>query len=372
MMTILEIVLGLVFTFLLMSLLATVLQEMLASLLSLRGKVLLEAIVQMLERHGDNKELKRWRELIKDTKVYSKYQQQTGVQRRLPSYLTADQVVSVLQEVVEEPAHTEGEVSARGGLFAPTEANVSDKDKITPRAIQDRDLRNSLMALKVTQDRQEEVVKSRGLFLDEGPAERGISVPGGRIQEQMERAKHDISENFNGMMDRAAGWYKRRVQMILFILGFLIAFSFDADTFEIYRNLSRNSDARREVVEAAQAYIANAQATASAPGQNLPEGVQQLQQKVESLINEEIDAPYSALGLGRKTFPEVPNDYAQMTGWQKSRYHVGKLIGWLVTTLAISLGAPFWFDLLKLLMNVRNAGKPPSAGGRPASSVQNK
>lgn len=28
-------------------------------------------------------------------------------------------------------------------------------------------------------------------------------------------------------------------------------------------------------------------------------------------------------------------------------------------TLAVSLGAPFWFDLLNKLVNLRNSGKPP-------------
>ena len=33
------------------------------------------------------------------------------------------------------------------------------------------------------------------------------------------------------------------------------------------------------------------------------------------------------------------------------------LLGWIVTVLAISLGAPFWFDVLNKIMNLRNAGR---------------
>ncbi len=369
MMTILEIVLGLVFTFLLMSLLATVIQEMVASLLSLRGRVLLDGLVHMLEKHHDNNEVKRWRNLIKETDVYSKFRQQSGAERGLPSYLTSEQVVSVLQELVEEPAQSEEEVTARGGLFDQPERAPSDK--VTPTTLKDRGLRNSLMALKITQDKQEEVVKSRGLFLEEGATERGMASPTPIIQQRMEEAKSAISENFNGMMDHAAGWYKRRVQLILFIIGFVIAFIFDADTFEIYHNLSQNSEARREVIAAAQAYIATAP-PAAAPGQAASSELPELRQKVEQLINEEIERPYSALGLGRRAFPEVPDDYGSLKPGQKIGYHSSKFFGWLVTTLAITLGAPFWFDLLKLLMNVRNAGRPPAAGGRPASGEANK
>jgi hypothetical protein len=35
-----------------------------------------------------------------------------------------------------------------------------------------------------------------------------------------------------------------------------------------------------------------------------------------------------------------------------------KLPGWLLTGMAISLGAPFWFDLLNKFMVVRSTIKP--------------
>ena len=37
------------------------------------------------------------------------------------------------------------------------------------------------------------------------------------------------------------------------------------------------------------------------------------------------------------------------------------LIGWLISGIAIAMGAPFWFDLLGKVMNVRNTGKPPKS-----------
>ena len=45
-------------------------------------------------------------------------------------------------------------------------------------------------------------------------------------------------------------------------------------------------------------------------------------------------------------------------------YHHGgmwllKVGGLLITGLAVSLGAPFWFDTLNRFMNIRNAGRAP-------------
>ena len=36
-------------------------------------------------------------------------------------------------------------------------------------------------------------------------------------------------------------------------------------------------------------------------------------------------------------------------------------LGWLLTALAGLMGAPFWFDTLKTLVNVRSAGPKPSS-----------
>ncbi len=38
-----------------------------------------------------------------------------------------------------------------------------------------------------------------------------------------------------------------------------------------------------------------------------------------------------------------------------------KLLGWFLTVVALSLGAPFWFDLLAFVVNVRAGGTPPPA-----------
>ena len=35
------------------------------------------------------------------------------------------------------------------------------------------------------------------------------------------------------------------------------------------------------------------------------------------------------------------------------------LLGWLLTAIAVSLGAPFWFDMLKKIVNLRAAGREP-------------
>jgi hypothetical protein len=34
-------------------------------------------------------------------------------------------------------------------------------------------------------------------------------------------------------------------------------------------------------------------------------------------------------------------------------------VGWIVTIIAVSIGAPFWFDVLNKFVNLRSAGRSP-------------
>jgi hypothetical protein len=60
---------------------------------------------------------------------------------------------------------------------------------------------------------------------------------------------------------------------------------------------------------------------------------------------------------------EISHNVSRQGGWPRV------LFGWLITAVALSMGAPFWFDLLSRVMNVRNAAKMPvSATPDPATS----
>lgn len=75
-----------------------------------------------------------------------------------------------------------------------------------------------------------------------------------------------------------------------------------------------------------------------------------------SLLSQRID---NIKTPNKKTFkqkvnPPVHSQVKKQGGWPRV------IFGWIVSAFAISMGAPFWFDLLGKVMNVRNAGKPIS------------
>jgi hypothetical protein len=56
-------------------------------------------------------------------------------------------------------------------------------------------------------------------------------------------------------------------------------------------------------------------------------------------------------------------------GWDKApegTAWISKILGILLTTLAMSLGAPFWFDMLKKAVNIRSSGGLAGEAGKKA------
>jgi hypothetical protein len=157
---------------------------------------------------------------------------------------------------------------------------------------------------------------------------------------------------FNSAMDRVSGWYKARSQWILLGLGIVLAVTLNADTIHIVRQLSVDQTLRQSIVAAAN----TAKPTQSTPGQDI-----QAQMTGATVALRDIHTLGLPLGWaftdeelrgGSRFFPQV--DAAAGRVWR----YPGMLVGWLLTAIAISLGAPFWFDALNKIMVIRSTVKP--------------
>lgn len=166
-------------------------------------------------------------------------------------------------------------------------------------------------------------------------------------------------ENWYGeVMERAKDWFADATKWRLFFIGLTLAAILNADTLQIYKSLSVNAAARDELVNTANAFAA---ARAKVPGIDTLKTVQQAQQdflEVKKLFVESVQSPLG-LGWGQS----LPQD---IWAW------LIKLIGWTLTGVAVTLGAPFWFDLLRKLLSLRGgapAAEPPASQ---ASTTQQK
>ncbi|MCU0369859.1 MAG: hypothetical protein MUC31_00445 [Bacteroidales bacterium] len=374
----LDVVIGLVFIYLLYSLLATVLSEIIATMLALRANNLKEAIERMLT---DEKEDKWWQRLLDSVKLIKN---------------PKSRIVRAFYN------HAEIKYLGSSGVFkSPSSFKAGSFSKTVMGLL----FGNGPVDSKKVSERLEEIVKMANSDDEKIKAENILDPEtAGYIQGLWLEAKEDIDafkSRLEGWFDRTmiqtTEWYKRKIQIVLLILGFCMAWFFYADTFVIVRNLANDKDARDKIVDMAIAYVENHPSA----GDVRASGNDSLQivysrQKLDSLlaVKKQLEADMAAanniLGIGgwlpdtvlvttdAKTgkqaySPELDpkslsrKDKEIKTGklgfsfWEKIAYLFNlfyhHFFGFLVTAIAISLGAPFWFDLLNKLVNIRTSKK---------------
>ena len=150
---------------------------------------------------------------------------------------------------------------------------------------------------------------------------------------EIETLKARVETWFDDAMDRLGGVYKRYSHAFALSFGLAVAVGCNIDSINIAKVLWRDPVARAAVVADAQKYVADN------PNINDKLRNDELKKQLDKL-------PIPAGWPDGFSFP--PND----AGWWA-------LLGWLVTALAVSLGAPFWFDVLQKFINIRATGPKP-------------
>jgi hypothetical protein len=195
---------------------------------------------------------------------------------------------------------------------------------------------------------------------------------------------------FDSSMDSVSGWYKSKVQVWTAIIAACVTIFVNADTIDIARKLMLYPVLREQIVQDAGKSRQAGQGPATLSGSQkaelnaltgwstdfqdfhrlqachdptrkgaLPETDCRGQSESEVAANN----PVLAKAWNDDSFPgtdlltEMASGIFFIWIW---RIVPGHLAGWLVTAIAASLGAPFWFDTLNRFMNVRASGKPPS------------
>jgi hypothetical protein len=138
-----------------------------------------------------------------------------------------------------------------------------------------------------------------------------------RAEGKLEDLQSALAGWFDAGMDRVSGAYKRQAQLFTFIIAVVIAGLFNVDSFHLFKTLWAHP-----------AYAARI-AAGGASSQDALAAVTAL----------------DSLPIGWTTDPaSIP-------------LAVG---GWITTALTVLFGAPFWFDTLQRLVNLRGAGDKPA------------
>ena len=169
----------------------------------------------------------------------------------------------------------------------------------------------------------------------------------------VEEFQKAVSEWFDDTVARGRVWYKRRMQRIGILCGFVLAIVVNADTIGISNALWHNAILRESIVQSAQ----------DSASQGQPIDTKQAPTEFQSLLDKGLPlgwtfrvAPVRTAGSTNLADLPDPRDFPSTTGgW------VAKVVGLLLTGFAISQGSQIWFDLMNHLLNLRSSALQPAS-----------
>lgn len=350
-MVMLDVALGLAFVYLVLSLLASALAESLEHFFRYRADYLRQGIQKLLL--SDDSRLREAlyahplvNSLYTSSRLEGRFGRASG-----PAYIPARQFVLALLDIA--------------GGSGPSSSGVPPG----PSASQ------LLSNIQANRDLPEPLKKALDtLITDAG--------------DDMEAVKRNVERWFNGSMDRVAGWYKRRAQFVLLIIGTTVAVVVNADTLWIINTLSNDATVRSAVVTAAETYAREQTRPAAAgnaqdpPVTTDPQRLEELARDVRGSV-QAVSSQLGTLGLpvGWRYYGALDDatrfeldegtyrvDNRIWPTWRHTTWSrwlelwraqlASHLLGWMLTAFALSFGAPFWFDTLNKIMVIRSTVKP--------------
>jgi hypothetical protein len=200
-------------------------------------------------------------------------------------------------------------------------------------------------------------------------------------EQNLETFRKSIENWFDSAMERITGGYKRKSQRIILVIAVAVAISTNTDSVSLIKFFYKNPKVAAQMAQAAE--IAAKDSILYNEQINIENNIKILDNndtanivKRDSLIQrfsllKSIEKSDSIYNIVASTAIPIGWDTKTIYDKTKIRYKsiivilrpgetiITKIIGLLLTALAITLGAPFWFDVINKLANIRSAGRKP-------------
>jgi hypothetical protein len=466
---ILDTTIGLVFIFLLYSLLATTIRETIASWINLRARMLKNGIIDgmLADTSNDNKVESLWKGIKgyfieigrlvynppkkeADKKLGDKFYEHPIIKNYgssriypTPSYIPAENFSTVLIDVLKEDFAKKlneianykfNQLSNSASMVSIVQSlqNGSDTNKI-------KELLEYYEAYYLSNRRAQisnPIIDNDTLQILQLHLRDSIY--------NIQNFRKKLEAWFNQSMDRVSGWYKRQAQAILLVIGIFIGIIFNVDIIEISVKLSEDKDARDKIVQlavqASDKYKDDPRVKVAKKEDTLDSASVASNKKIfdeyktnidsaKALMNNDINNASNIIALGwfdygrkkdsayvlgrypeeflelEKSIKKDPSvfslkdstiystkdsaaiinskvlDALYQRHWIKLKggyilsnaFKGRKFLGFVILAFAISLGSPFWFDMLNKLIKLRVSGKKEGTDddkNTPAAKIQ--
>lgn len=340
----LQVIVAVILIYLVLSLLASEIQEMLASWLEFRAKNLRESIQILLGEVDDRGKLVPYentltQQIYQQPQIKSLNQSTSTFISQLPflkpskgpSYLTKEDFADAILEWL----NTDPQITIQLTPQTSISALLTELNKIDNLTDQ-KGVKRLISIAKNTQVKYDQPI--------------------------LKDFRESLCQLFEKAEKRTSGAYKRNAKGVSFLIGLGLAIALNVDSFQIVDQL----------VKKPQLTLVYNQVAEQVFNQN-NEGFNQL---LENCFKNENNNPQDcekqskdfqkALTTTLDSLEE--SNINTVIGWSKtndqswitailSTLSPSKMLGWIISGIAMAMGAPFWFDLLGKVINVRNAGK---------------
>jgi hypothetical protein len=299
---VLDVAIGLVFVYLLLGIICTSLNEWIAGLIGLRSRTLAKGIRQLLDGQASYK---------------GPANQGRGENAKL--FLEEFYEHPLISGMASGPNNKPSYIPAR--TFAAAVMDIATPPNPEGKTLELANLQDGL----------------RGL--PDGKVKKALIALLQNSQNDLAAAQSSIEAWYDDTMDRVSGWYKRQIQVITIVIATLLTIGINADSVKIAATLWHNPELRAEAIKLAQ------------------NRTEQAEQRTA-----EVSYPHRDDPLHPEIGPSSQQERQFLTDvlWKNGRTLNGlALLGWAMTIIAVSLGAPFWFDILNKIINIRSAGTSP-------------
>lgn len=344
---ILDLVIGLIFIFFLLSIMCSSILELIANFINMRANTLRRWFIATFSEKLRNGQVGTGNtlgaEILNHTLIYNL----TKAGRKL-SYVPKEEFAEVLFDlIVNEHRQSKGQ-----DILTPY--NAQDLvEALKTSTLLPEDLRRIL--LQHAQNLTTQIADEKAV-----------------IQSIMSK----MESWYEKAQERVTGWYKRRSQRIVLFIAIGVTVFLNVDTISISRYLYQNPAARTALADAAakaakdSAYVKmlnnkpDSVAVKDTAGKVIGYKPAEVSDSVAiARLNgniQTVDSLYKQLHALQLPIGWTKDAKEKMSFLRNGETGLSKITGWILTIMAISMGAPFWFDMLNKLVNIRGAGPAPN------------
>lgn len=367
---VLQVIIAIIFIYLILSLLASELQEAIATFIQFRSRNLRKSIAILL----GEPQTESLTNLIYETAKIKSLNQYTNsdvlwTKKKLwkvlggnsvgPSFMNKETFTDALLEVLQ------GQLKDNDKLKSNTQIIINDNSTNKDHLIGKLE---SIIIEKKNPDLENSI--RRLINIAESVALKKDSDP------KLQDFRAELEKLFEQAQEHTSGVYKRNAKGMSFIIGSFLSFGLNVDFFYMANALSKNPKWAEDISNVATTFYDNKSEALTKFNQleeckknnpNSLENCNQTEREFNETLRkalEENDTNIEDIIFWSGDFnrtDKLPKDKwdnnIQIMGWLKIPI---KLIGFIVSAIAIAMGAPFWFDLLGKFINVRNTLKPIS------------